>query len=77
MQSSTKTTNEERELRLQAAIAAYKSDSNGEYGSIKKAAEAFGVKRSTLASRLAGTHTKSRNEEVELRQKLSSMYICI
>ena len=39
---------EKGELRIQQAIEAYRSELNDDYGTIQKAAEAHGVKRSTL-----------------------------
>ena len=61
----------EEELRIQQAIEAYRSELNDDYGTIKKAAEAHGVKRSTLGNRICGKTQRSWTEEAQRRQKLS------
>ena len=65
---------EEGELRIQEAMKAYRSGLKDDYGTVEKAAEAHGVKRSTLGSRLCGTTKRSRIEEGQRRQKLSGLF---
>jgi hypothetical protein len=57
----------DRETRLRTAIEAYK---NGEYKSVRGAATAHDVDRSTLTRRLQGT--QSIQKALEPRQALSS-----
>ena len=67
---------EEKNIRLQKAIEAYTSDQYKEdYGTIRKAADAHNVKKSTLSARITGKNEKSWIEEAQQRQKLSGKYI--
>ena len=44
---------------MQRAIEAYQSDLRDDYGSVEKAAEAHGVKSSTLGNRISGKTQQS------------------
>jgi len=60
---------------MQRAIEAYQSDLKDDYGSVQKAAEAHGVKRSILGNKISGKTQQSWTEEAQKRQKLSGLYI--
>ena len=67
---------EEKNIRLEKAIEAYKSTQYKEdYGTIRKAADAHNIKKSTLNARIKGRNKKSRIEEAQQRQKLSGKYV--